>query len=261
MKMRYLIALFLLSLLPLAAAAQTVSMKVNSIWSFTEDQKNSLAVTLLRKNATTGNLEAIPGQRLALEQMKITYGSPLVVPESMSATFPGQKTSPMTVWGVRVFHSGSGTGWDQTEHPINVYERPGDPPTANRFPLFVPAGQKVFCLYRMPVGQMGDLTCTVGAPTVVPPPVVIPPVVPPATGASKPGDQSPPLAQLVAKDGAVWTLVAGQVLRNGVNTQSPYSPNVSRIYISDTYGIHAFSGDHGYICWGGGTTWGYAAGC
>jgi len=242
-----------LAVLPLAAAAQTVSMKVNSIWSFTEDQKNSLSATLLRKNATTGNLEAIPGQRLALEQMKITYGAALVVPESMSATFPGQKSSAMTVWGVRLFHSAAGTGWSMPEHPINV---------SFNSALVVPAGQKVFCLYRMPVREMGDLTCAVGAPTiVVPPPVVIPPVVPPTTGASKPGDQSPPLAQLVAKDGAVWTLVAGQVLRNGVNTQSPYSPNVSRIYISDTYGIHAFSGDHGYICWGGGTTWGYAAGC
>jgi len=253
--MKKTLVIALLSLLPLAAAAQTVSMKVNSIWSFTEDQKNSLSATLLRKNATTGNLEPIPGQRLALEQMKITYGSALIVPESMSATFPGQKTVPMTVVGVRLFHRGSGTGW--------VMRKDGEIDTDPLFspPLLVPAGQKVFCLYRMPVREMGDLTCTVGAPTVVQPPVVVPPVIPPATGASKPGDQSPPLAQIVAKDGAVWTLVAGQVLRNGVNTQSPYSPNVSRIYISDTYGIHAFSGDHGYICWGGGTTWGYAAGC
>jgi hypothetical protein len=134
-------------------APAAVSLPVNSIWSFTEDQKNSLAVTLLRKNATTGNLEAIPGQRRALEQMKITYGKPLIVPVSISATFPGQSSSPMTVWGVRMFHSGAGTGWSMPEHPINV-----------AFPsaLIVPAGQKVSCTYDMPVGLMGKLTCAVG---------------------------------------------------------------------------------------------------
>jgi len=249
MKMRYLIALFLLSLLPLAAAAQTVSMKVNSIWSFTEDQKNSLSVTLLRKNSATGNPEPIPGQRLALEQMKITYGAALVVPESMSAIFPGQKTVPMTVVGVRLFHRGSGTGW--------VMRKDGEIDTDPLFspPLLVPAGQKVFCLYRMPVREMGDVTCSVGAPTiVVPPPVVIPPVIPPTTGASKPGDQSPPLAQLVATDGAVWTLVAGQALRNGVNTNHPYSPNVIYLYVSATNTVRGFDPNHGYACWTG-TAW------
>jgi len=239
--MRRLIIALVLALLPLAAVAQTVTLKVNSIWSFTEDQKNVLAATLLRKNALSGNLEAISGQRLALEQMKITYGKPLIVPVSMAATFPGQKSSAMTVWGVRLFHSGAGTGWEMPEHPINV---------TFGAPIVVPAGQKLSCLYKMPVGDMGELSCTVGVATPPPPP----PPPPPPTTASKPGDQSPPLAALIATDGAAWTLVSGQVLRNGVNTNCPYSPNVSYLYVSAATTIRAFDPSHGYVCWTG-TAW------
>ena len=150
--------------------------------------------SLLRKNSATGNPEPIPGQRLALEQMKITYGAALVVPESMSAIFPGQKTVPMTVVGVRLFHRGSGTGW--------VMRKDGEIDTDPLFnpPLLVPAGQKVFCLYRMPVREMGDVTCSVGAPTVVvPPPVVTPP--PTSTTATAPS------GSLVTPQGT-WTFGA-----------------------------------------------------
>ena len=102
----------------------------------------------------------------------------------------------------------------------------------------------------MPVRQMGALTCTVG-----PAPVATPPVVPPTTGASKPGDQSPPLAQLVAKDGSVWTLVAGQALRNGVNTKNPYSPGIVHLYVALDSGIRSQNANGTYACWLG-TAWG-----
>jgi hypothetical protein len=245
----FALAVAVLQLLSVVGAkAQTVTMKVNSIWSFTEDQKNSLAVTLLRKNALSGNLEAIPGQRLALEQMKIVYGKPLKVPESLSATFPGQKTAPMTVVAVRLFHRGSGTGWSmRRDNEIDADPFPDGP-------LIVPAGQKVSCTYLMPVGQMGKLTCAVGAtpPVANPPPP--PPPPPPPTTTSKPGDQSPPLAQLIAADGANWVLVLGRVYRNAIETNNPYSPNISFIYISPTNTIRSQATSGVYMCWTG-TAW------
>jgi len=85
-------------------------------------------------------------------------------------------------------------------------------------------------------------------------PVGSTPTPPPVTGASKPGDSMPPLARLTATDGAVWILMIGSVFRNGADTRNPYSPNIAKIYVSETSTIRSLNSDGTYACWTG-TAW------
>ena len=139
--------LWLILLIALPVAAQNVSVPVDSIWSIPRTITASFAVAPLRKNSTTGAFEAIPGQRVATTLAAL---QPVMV-----VNFPGQKSTPMTVWGVRFYHSGAGTGWEMPEHPTNIVFR-----TA----LIVPAGRKMICRYDMPIGRVGSVACAVANP-------------------------------------------------------------------------------------------------
>jgi len=135
-----------LALLPLAVPAQTVEMAVDSPWgAWATDVKVTLAATPLRKNATTGALEAIAGQRVSL-------GAITFLQSSLSVTFPGQTTTPMTVAGVRLYHAASGAGWVMPEHPVNV---------VFAVPLVVPTGRSLTCRYDMPIATKGKVSCSV----------------------------------------------------------------------------------------------------
>jgi len=224
------------------AGAQVVETPVDSPWNGCSGCTTTLAAAPLRLNSI-GNLEPIPGQRVAL-------GALAFLQPSVSVTFPGQKTVSMTIVGVRGFHEGSGRNMSMREHPIDW---------TLSAPLVVPAGQPATCRYDMPVGMDGKLICAVGktvpvSVTPAPPPPTPTPTPTPSTSASKPGDTSPPLAQLIATDGASWKLVGGQVLRNDANTANPYSPGIKFLYVSATSTIRSQNNDGTYTCWTG-TAW------
>lgn len=130
-----------------AASAQTLTtMLIDSPWSVWDNAaKHVISAQLLRKDATTGALVAIAGQ-------KVTPGGLSFWSPQATAAFPGQKSSDMTVAGIRLLHSAAGTGWDMPEHPINV---------TFPAPLVVPAGHSLGCVYLMPKLGKGSLTCTV----------------------------------------------------------------------------------------------------
>jgi len=127
-----------------AAQGQTVQIQVDSLWSVPATITTSLAAAPLRKDATTGSFEAIPGQRVPTTLRTLQT--------VLEVIFPGQRSSPMAVWGVRLYHSASGSGWTMPEHPINV---------VFTTPLVVPAGRRMICRYDIPLGRMGTVACAV----------------------------------------------------------------------------------------------------
>lgn len=130
-----------------AALAQSVTQPLDSVWAVWDTTaKHSVSATLLRKNATSGALEAIPGQR-------VSPGTLYFRATGIQASFPGQSTTPMTVAGVRLFHSATGEDWEIPEHPVNV---------RLRTPLEVPAGRTVACVYSSPLLMKGSIKCEVG---------------------------------------------------------------------------------------------------
>lgn len=124
--------------------AQTVEMPMDSPWvAWPRGVTPQPSVSALRK--TSSGMEAITGQRVALGEMNFkTLQS--------STTFPGQKTSPMPVAGLRIYYSAKGVGWAAPEHVINVAL-----PTT----LVVPAGRKMTCIYSAPMAGVGKLACSV----------------------------------------------------------------------------------------------------
>lgn len=121
-------------------------MIVDSPWGmWANDVSVTLAATALRRNGTTGTLEAIAGQRVALGRIAFLQSS-------LTVTFPGQTSAPMAVAGLRLFHAASGTGWVMPEHPINL-TFPG--------PIIVPAGRTLTCRYDMPIATKGRVQCSV----------------------------------------------------------------------------------------------------
>jgi len=137
------LTMLFLALLPLFALAQTTP--VDSLWGFQTltNVKHSVAATLLRRNAI-GGIEAVPGQRVSMGELRFLQSS-------LTVTFPGQKNAPMTITGIRLYHSATGTGWTMPEHPINLVGTL----------VTVPAGKRLRCTYRMPIAQMGSLECSV----------------------------------------------------------------------------------------------------
>jgi len=131
-------------LLSSSASAQTVQTQVDSLWSVPSTITTTLAAAPLRKNSTTGAFEAIPGQRVATTLRTLQT--------VLNVVFPGQSSTPMTVWGVRLYHTARGTGWTMPEHPVNV---------VFATPLIVPAGRRMICRYDIPIGRMGTVACAV----------------------------------------------------------------------------------------------------
>lgn len=128
---------------PTFASAQKVEMVVDSPWgAWASDVKVTFAVSPLRRNIA-GQLEAIPGQR-------VSVGAISFLQKSITVTFPGQKSTPMTVAGLRLHYAASGTGWVMPERPINVTL-----PAV----IEVPAGRKLTCFYDMPIATKGKVTC------------------------------------------------------------------------------------------------------
>lgn len=168
-----------LALVAFAAGAQTLEMPIDSPWAVWDSSaKHTWAVQALRRNVTTGTLEAIAGQR-------VTSGALVFRATQMSALFPGQTSSPMTVSGIRLFHSATGEGWAIPEHQVNV-TLPSD--------IVVPAGRKLGCTYSMPLTGKGKLTCapdmTVATGVIAPPPTPAP--VPAPTPTPTPVPTPPP---------------------------------------------------------------------
>src|SRR5262245_16136218 len=135
-----MLRLLALVLIATPAFAQKVEMEIDSPWApWASAVTHTIAAQPLRRNATTGVLEAIAGQ-------KITLGSLGFLSPEMKVTFPGLKTSSMTVAGLRLFHSATGTGWAMPEHQVNVTL-----PTET----VVPAGRPLACTYSMPLTGKG----------------------------------------------------------------------------------------------------------
>lgn len=132
--------------LPWSVRAQTVDVVVDSPWGmWATDVTVTLAAAPLRRNATTGTLEAIAGHRVAIG--RVAFLQPL-----LTVTFPGQTSTAMTVAGLRLYHKANGAGWVMPEHPVNV---------TLPVPLVVPAGRKLVCRYDMPIAMKGKVTCSV----------------------------------------------------------------------------------------------------
>jgi len=203
------IILLVLTLLPLAAAAQVVRMPVCSPWTvWASETAHSFAASPLQTNAL-GNLAAIPGQRVAIGPIKFLQ-------PSVGVTFKGPAASSATgfrVTAIRVHHEAGCLNMTMGEHPID-HLLPA--------PLLVPPGQPFSCRYDMPLVGYGELICAVGK--MVPDAAPAPPPITPPVGASPNGTRIPPAAQIVDGTGAVWTPTtqiggtATQVgcLRNGV---------------------------------------------
>jgi hypothetical protein len=226
-----------LALLSFPCFAQVVTLTVDSPWTvFGSGVKHTFAAVPLQLNSV-GNLTAISGQRVAIGELKFQQSS-------VSVTFKGPALSSTTgfrVVGIRAYHEMSALSMSMPEHAINwLFHEP----------LLVPPGEKMTCRYDMPLIGFGALICAIG--TVVPGPVVIPPPPPPpTTGVSAPDSKAPPLSQLVATDGAIWTLVSGQALRNGANTNNPYSPGIQYLYVSPASTIRSLNSNGTYQCWTG----------
>lgn len=140
-----LILLVLLFSISASGAPLVVEMVVDSPWGmWATEVKVSVAASPLKRNATTGALEAIAGQR-------VTIGALTFLQNSLTVIFPGQKTSSMTVAGLRLHHSASGTGWVMPDHPVNV--------TLPAL-IVVPAGRRLACVYHMPIATKGKVSCS-----------------------------------------------------------------------------------------------------
>ena len=232
------------------AQAQTGAMPVQSPWSFKTIMVKA-TVTPLR-TSTTG-FTAIAGQAQAVN----------LALNTVSAVFPGQKTSAMVVSGLRLSVT-SQAGW--TANTTVDLALPGV--------VTVPAGRTLAVRLDYPLVGAGTLQWAVGAtsisgpitpappppptPSPAPPPVVTPPPLPPPSTvtASKPGDYTgvcqgcanPPLSQLVDASGVVWTFVGGQAFRNNVGVAKPHTDD-QRLYVSASGGIRVESPSKGYLCW------------
>jgi hypothetical protein len=206
-----LAALLIFFAAPTAIAQPGVVLPMDSVWApWAASATHKIGATLLKRDAATGTVSAIAGQRVEI-------GGLGFLSTEIRARFPGQKTTPMLVAGVRLFHAASGTGWDMPEHQVNVL-----------FPaaVEVPAGHKFGCTYTMPKTGQGALKCEVDSAAVTG--VILPPPPPPAPAGpvvTADGTRMPPAAELRDSSGAVWTVlpavadgIAGQVglARNGV---------------------------------------------
>lgn len=222
-----------------------MEMPLDSPWmAWDSTAKHSISAQPLKRNAATGNLEAIAGQKIVLGSLGFRL-------TSLTVTFPGLKTSPMTVVGVRLFHSAAGAGWEIPEHPINA---------TFPEPIVVPAGRPLTCLYSMPLLAKGKLRCEVGLTVVTgviePAPTPTPTTTPtPVVTTSPNGTIVPPAAQIVDATQGVWTLgtiVSGkqrQILLNG----KVVGTHAETLEIS-AKGIFAWNSNNGYSMWSG-TAW------
>lgn len=128
------------------AGAQSMEMAIDSPWAVWDSSvSHTVSAQLMRRDSVTGDLEAVAGQR-------VTIGALSFRTLEIKAQFPGQKTTPLTAAGVRLYHEASGTGWRMPQHQVNV-TFPAD--------LVVPAGRGVACVYSMPLIGKGKLTCWV----------------------------------------------------------------------------------------------------
>ena len=249
--MRKLIAAVLFCF-PGAVLAQTASFSVDSMWApFSIDSTITASVQALKLDATTGKLVAIAGQTQQLGSLTKNV---------IAAVLPGQKTTAMTVNGLRLNIVSGGFGWT------------GSGTVEVRLPaaITVPAGKGLAVRYDAPFIGKGTVQLAVGvtsiaAPIAPPGSVTGPitpaptPVPPPPTGPSAPGASIPPLAELIGSDGAKWTFTAPKAFRNGVDTQQPYS-DANLLYVSAAGTIRAQGPSHGYVCWTG-AAWAGLTGC
>lgn len=217
--------------LPLPALPQTVTTtNVDSIRNPTTwvSAKKVASVSPLRLSAT-GSLEAVAGQRVPLA-VDITQSS-------VSVTFPGQKTTAMTVAGLRLHYENTGKGWKDT----------GAIDVTLAQPSVAPPGSKLTCRYDMPVIGAGSIACAPGTVVAAP--------TPPAPTASPNGTVIPPATLIVAADGGQWALgpvVSGkqrEILLNGKRVGTH-----AETLTKSAKGIFAWNGNNGFSMWNG-TTW------
>lgn len=148
--MRYF--LFLLLGLP-CAHAQVIEVNALSVWApWTQGYKVQCTAQLLN---ASGN---------AIASQKATLGSVLFLQPMFSATFPGQKTSPMSVQAVRLSCVGADASTDTSATATHRL--------ASAF--VVPAGKPVTATY---IPGMGTARLKLEAGTTKPPPAL--PIVPP----------------------------------------------------------------------------------
>jgi hypothetical protein len=211
--------LALVCFLPPLVLAQTtrtviVATGVDSMWS---------AATWA--TVTTNLSAALVGASGAV--ISTAPSGPVNVLRNITAAFPPMATG-VTVAEIDLTISRAGNGWKSKQPEIIAYTLP--------VPLFLAAGEQATFSYDPSASLLGAaLTAT-----------IVTPAPPSATVASKPGDKTPPLAQLTATDGAAWTLVAGKALRNGIDTRVSYA-DINYLYISLSNTIRANSATHGYV--------------
>lgn len=242
--MKYLVALFLL---PALAFGQSTGQSIDSIWA-PPKYTATASVQALRTDAITGAFVPISGQVKPLGVIKLGQ-SPI------TTVFPGQKSAPMTISGVRLTVLAKGLSWiSKSVVDISIT------------PIVAQAGKSVAVRYDAPLLAMGYLQTAVGVTAIDPPPgpgpVVIgpipPPVVPPTpipTGISPPDSSIPPLPELVTSDGIRWTFIAPTPFRAGVNVILNSYPDMTRMYIRSDGQVCMDGSAHGFLCWNG-TNWG-----
>ncbi len=238
-----------LTFLSCSAIGQTGSTTFDLPWVVT----TTASLVPLRTSAT-GAISEIPGQA---QTIALT-----LPPNVIIVSFPGQKSSQMTITGFRVKGTSVGS-WTSVFTVSQMLQSP----------IVVQAGRPLIVkMIYSPTSTTGSFTWAPDLQTltgvITPPPVVTPgPVVPPAPPTTSPSpagaciaptpisDCQAPLASLVDSTGGVWSLTANTVTRDGVNTRPAldnfgYWP-LSYIIIRTTGVLCGFNPNHGFICWNG----------
>jgi hypothetical protein len=172
------------------AMGQVVTVPVQSLW-----QGLTSGVTLATSVSIYGytSKSAIPH---ILQKVDLGPISPLQ--SELRAEFPGFKSVSMTVMQLKLNSTASGSTFQSDVQTVTPTK-----PLA----VSVPAGQKLWVVYKAPIGQPGQLSFYVGSPPPSPT-ATSTSTTAPRTGTSPDGTVLPPVTQIVDAQGGVWTVGA-----------------------------------------------------
>lgn len=272
--MRLITGSILAALCALAQAqvAYEIDQKMDS-WRapYSTSATYALTVQMEGKNPTTGNFVVI-GQQTKVGALNLLTDSVLFV----DLVGPKTATVKPVVVSVRAILSivTPGTGW--TPEPVVVH-------AIAEKPFEMPLGQTLGCRYDMPsqtidmlktaltltqtppkiswgANAPGNLRCKIGMKAAsIPGVIVAPPPPPPPTTVtvSQFNDCvapvanvvcTDPLPQLIAADGAKWTIQNGRPFRNELDATRNGYTGITVLYVSAGGAIREVNPDHGYLC-------------